>query len=144
MAGGIRAHRLDSLRARREAAGLTVGDLARMASVSDLKIVKAENGDPVTPDITDRLLDALGPAVVLVSSTAANPTRFTTAAHRFIRGDIITIAGHVGSAAPVNGDQSITATSDPNHFTIALDATLGGGTGGTARLSATSLGLVRL
>src|SRR5262245_24572479 len=144
MAGGIRGHRLDLLRTRRIAAGLRVSDLARLASVSDHTIHAAENGDPVSPDVTERLLDALGPSVALTSCTAANPTVFLSAAHKFLQGDTVTIAGVTGAATNPNGDQAITAVSDTTHFTIAVDESGGGGTGGTARLSPTTLGLARL
>ena len=144
MAGGIRQHRLDLLRTRRLAGGLSVGQLARLANVSDLTINKIENGDPCPPEVTERLLDALGPSVAITSSSTANPTVLTTAAHRFVNGDVVTIANHSGAAVSLNGDQTLTAVADTTHFTVAVDESGGGGTGGTARLLATSLGLARL
>ena len=144
MAGGIRAHRLDLLRTRRIAGGLRVSDLARLANVSDELINKVENGDPCPPDITERLLDALGPSVAITSSSTANPTVLLTAAHKFVVGDTVTIASHTGASVSLNGDQAITASSDTTHFTVAVDESGGGGTGGTARLSPTSLGIARL
>lgn len=143
MAGGIRQHRLDLLRTRRIAGNLHVRELARLANVSDLMIHKIENGDPCAPEITERLLDALGPLVAITSSSAANPTSLLTAAHKFVTGDTVTITGHTGATNPITGDNVVTVV-DTTHFTVAIDETGGGGTNGTARLSPVSLGLARL
>lgn len=137
-----RGHRLLSLKTRRIAGGFTIESLARKAAVSDLTIVELENGGNCDPDITERLLDALGPSVAITSSSIANPTVITTAAHTFVSGDTVTIAGHTGSTPAVDGDRVATVVNGTS-FTVPLNVT-GGGTGGTARLSATSLGIIRL
>lgn len=135
-------HRLDSLRSRRVAAGLSIGELARRANVSDLLVQTLENGGSCDPHITERLLDVLGPSVAVTSSSVANPSVITTAANRFVSADTVTIAGHSGSTPDINGDRVATVTSGTT-FTIPVNVT-GGGTGGTARLSATSLGIARM
>ncbi len=52
--------RLDSLKAQREAAGLSITSLAKKASCSDLTIKVLENGGNVTGDVAQRIADALG------------------------------------------------------------------------------------
>lgn len=136
------AHRLDSLKSRREAAGLTVGELARRATVSDQTIVILENGGTCDPHITERILDVLGQSVAVTSSSVANPSVITTASNTFRSTDTVTIAGHAGSTPDINGDRVATVTAATT-FTIPINVT-GGGTGGTARLSATALGIARL
>lgn len=137
-----RGHRLLSLKTRRIAGGFTIESLARRAAVSDLTIVELENGGNCDPDITERLLDALGPSVTITSSSVASPSVITTAANTFVSGDTVTIAGHTGSTPAIDGDRVATVVNGTS-FTIPINVTVGG-TGGTARLSATSLGIVRL
>lgn len=137
-----RGHRLPGLKARRIAAGLSIGDLAWRASVSDETIVQLEDGSNCDPEVTERLLDVLGKSVTVTSSSIANPTTITTAANTFISGDTVTITGHTGSTPAISGDYVATVTGGTT-FTIPVNVT-GGGTGGTVRLSATTLGLVRL
>jgi len=137
-----RGHRLPTLKARREAAGLTIAALARLAACSDLTIVQLERGGNCDPHVTERLLDALGPSVAVTSSSVANPTVITTAANTFVSTDTVTIAGHVGSTPAVDGDRVATVTA-PTTFTVPLNVSVGG-TGGTARLSPTTMGIVRL
>lgn len=143
MPGSIRQHRLDLLKTRRIAGGFSVRDLARLANVSDLTITKIENGDPCSPEITERLIDVLGPSVAITSSSAANPTSLLVAVHKFVTGDTVTVTGHTGATNPITGDNVATVV-DTTHFTVAIDETGGGGTSGTARLSPTSLGIARL
>lgn len=74
------------------------------------------------------------PAVTVASSSVADPTVITTASpHGFATGDSVTIAGHSGSNddAAVNATHSITFISATT-FSIPVDLTGGGGTGGTA------------
>jgi DNA-binding XRE family transcriptional regulator len=141
MPGSV-GHRLDSLRARRVAAGLTVEALARRSNCSDQTIVQLENGGNCQPEVTDRLINALGPSVAITSSSVANPSVITTASNTFISTDTVTIAGHSGSTPTINGDRVATVTA-PTTFTIPVNVT-GGGTGGTAVLSPTTLGRAAL
>jgi predicted transcriptional regulator len=71
------AHRLDTLRTRRVLGGLLVQDLARRANVTDLLIDHIESGGACQPEVTQRILDALGPPAALATNTQANPTVFT-------------------------------------------------------------------
>ena len=138
-----RGHRLDSLKARRLLAGLSVGDLARRSNTSDWIIHQLENGGSCDPHITERLLDALGPVVTVTSSSIANPTNILTAtAHTFVSTDTVTIVGHTGSTPAVDGERVATFVNATN-FTVPINVSTGG-TGGTARLSATALGIARL
>lgn len=138
-----RGHRLDSLKSRRIAAGLSVAELARRTNTSDKLIQELEAGGSCDPQITERLIDILGPSVAVTSSSVANPSVITTAANLFVSADTVTIAGHAGSTPDINGDRVATVTGGSTTFTIPTNVT-GGGTGGTARLSATSLGIARL
>lgn len=137
-----RGHRLDSLKARRIAAGLSVAELARRTNTSDWMIANIESGDSCDPQVTERILDALGPSVAITSSSIANPTHLTTAANTFVSNDTVTVANHAGSTPAINGDNVATVASATD-FSIPVNVT-GGGTGGTARLSPTALGIARL
>jgi DNA-binding XRE family transcriptional regulator len=137
-----RGHRLTTLKARREAAGISVPELARLASCSDQTIVQLEAGGNCDPDVTDRIITALGASVAITSSSVANPSQLTTAANTFRTNDTVTIAGHSGSTPTINGDRVATVV-DGTHFTIPVNVT-GGGTGGTAVLSPTTIGKVAL
>lgn len=138
----VRGHKLPSLKARREAAGITKSELARRACCSDLTVTILENGGNCDPHVTERILDALGSSVAVTSSSVANPSVITTAANTFRSADTVTIANHAGSTPDINGENVATVTAGTT-FTIPVNVT-GGGTGGTARLSATTLGIVRL
>jgi DNA-binding XRE family transcriptional regulator len=52
--------RLDSAKAQRQAAGHTIGTLAKKANVSDRTIVNLENGGNCDPQEGQRIADALG------------------------------------------------------------------------------------
>lgn len=131
-----------TLRTRRIAAGLSVADLARLTNTTDRLIERLENGDNCDPQITERLLDVLGPSVAITSSSIANPSNILTAANKFVSADTVTIAGHGGSTPAIDGDRVATVVNATN-FTIPINVT-GGGTLGTARLSPTTLGIARL
>jgi hypothetical protein len=73
MAGSIR-HRLDLLKHPAHCRRAVYSGARPAINVSDLTIQKIENGDPCPPEITERLLDALGPSVAITSSSTANPT----------------------------------------------------------------------
>jgi hypothetical protein len=137
------AHRLDSLQARRVLGGITIQDLARRANLTDELIQKLENGATCNPDVTQRVLDALGPSVALTSNTQANPTVFTSAAHTFQTGDTVSIAGNTGSNADPNGTRVVTRINGTS-FSVPIDCSTAGGTGGTATLQPASIGIARL
>jgi predicted transcriptional regulator len=137
-----RGHRLDLLQSRRVAGGLSIQELAKRTNLTDELIQRLERGDSCDPHVTERLLDALGPSVAITSTSIANPSNVLSAAHSFVTGDTVTIAGHTGSTPAVDGERVATVVNGTN-FTIPINVT-GGGTGGTARLSATSLGIARI
>lgn len=137
-----KGHRLDSLKSRRIAAGLSIQDLARRTNTTDRLIETLENGGNCDPDITERIINILGPSVAITSSSIANPTNILTAANTFVSLDTVTIAGHTGSTPAIDGERVATVVNSTN-FTIPINVT-GGGTVGTARLSATALGIARL
>jgi hypothetical protein len=128
-------HRLDSLQSRRVLGGLSIPRLARLANVSDLTIVNLENGGNCEPHITQRILDALsgGGPVALTSNSQVNPTVFTVAAHTFQTGDSVTIAGVATANADPNGTRVVTRINATT-FSVPVDCSVAGGTGGTATL----------
>jgi hypothetical protein len=131
--------KLTSLRTRRLAGGFSIGDLAKAANLTDRTIVNVEsNGATLNNDDAEKLAQALGPVVAITSSSIANPSSILTAAHKFVTGDTVMIAGHTGSTPAIDGARVVTVV-DGTHFTIPVNVT-GGGTGGTARLSLVSLG----
>lgn len=74
---------------------------------------------------------AAGPAIAVSSSSVANPSVITTgAAHGFLTGHQVAIAGHAGSTPSINGTHVVTVLS-PTTFSIPVNVTVGG-TGGTA------------
>ncbi len=137
-----RGDRLPGLQARRIAGGFTLSRLAYLANVSDLTIIELENGGNCDEDVMIRILNTLAPPVAVTSTSIANPTVVTTAANTFLSLDTVTITGHAGSTPAVSGDYVATVTAGTT-FTVPVNVT-GGGTGGTASLSATTLGVVRL
>lgn len=137
MAG--RGHRLDSLKTRRIAGGFTIPQLARLATVSDLTIVRAENGEAIGPDESARILNAIAPAVALTSNTQANPTVFTSAANLFVTGDTALIAGVATANADPNGTRVVTVTNGTT-FSVPINCTVAGGTGDTATPTLATLG----
>jgi hypothetical protein len=137
-----RGDRLPTLAARRIAAGLTVSRLAFLANVSDLTVIQLENGGNCDQYITERILDVLGPSVAVTSSSVANPSVIVTAANTFISADTVTIAGHTSVTPDINGENVATVTNGTT-FTIPVNVS-DGGVGGTARLSATTLGIAQL
>jgi hypothetical protein len=69
-------------------------------------------------------------ALNLTGNSAANPTVFTVAvAHGFVTGQVVTIAGVVGSVPDVNGAAQVTVI-DPTHFSIPVTVS-NPGVGGT-------------
>jgi hypothetical protein len=66
----------------------------------------------------------------IVSNTLANPTVIATAAaHGRTTGDVVQIAGNVGSVPSINGAFPVTVI-DATHFSIPVNCTTGG-TGGS-------------
>jgi hypothetical protein len=74
--------------------------------------------------------DTVGlPSGVITSSSVANPTVITSAAHGLVSGEVVIIAGHSGSTPTINGQRTVTVTGT-NTFTIPVNVSVGG-TGGT-------------
>lgn len=137
-------HRLDTLRARRLLGGVSIGELARRANITDELVRMLENGGNCSPEVTQRILDALGPPVTMATNTQANPTVFTvTAGHSFQTGDTVVIAGNASSNADPNGTRVATRVS-ATQFSVPIDCSVAGGTGGTATIAAASVGIARL
>lgn len=69
--------------------------------------------------------------IPLTSNSAANPTVVTTTvAHGLTTGQVIMISGVVGSSADINGERTVTVTGLTT-FTVPINATVSGGTGGS-------------
>lgn len=137
------AHRLDGLRVRRSLGGISVAELAKRANVSDREIDRLESGGSCQPEVTQRILDALMAPVALTSNTQANPTVFTSATHVFQTGDTVSIAGVATANADPNGTRVVTRISGTT-FSVPIDCSVAGGTGGTATPTVASLGIARL
>jgi hypothetical protein len=142
MAGSV-GHRLDGLRARRILGGLSVYALAKQANLSDRLIEQLENGNPCRPEVTARIMAVLAPPVALTSNSQVNPTVFTVAAHSFQTGDTVIIAGVVGANADPNGTRVVTRINGTT-FSVPVDCSVAGGTGGTATATTASIGLAGL
>lgn len=79
-------------------------------------------------------------AVVITSSSVANPTVITTATpHGLVTGDSVIIASHAGSTPTVNGSYTATVTG-ASTFTVPVNVSVGG-TGGTVTKTSTNFGL---
>jgi hypothetical protein len=59
--------------------------------------------------------------------------------HGLIAGDVVVIAGHVGSDPDINGEQTVTASVDANTFEIGVDVTTGGTVGTFKKVTSTGL-----
>ncbi len=132
------ACRMDTLKARRILGGFSVASLAKAANVSDRVINVLENGGAVTPEAEKRILDALASAVAITSNSQQNPSVLTTATHRFQTNDTVTVTGVVGSNADINGTRVVTRI-DGTSFSVPVNASTAGGTGGTATLDPVSV-----
>src|SRR5262245_58420292 len=109
---GTHGHRLDGLQARRILGGVSIQDLARRANLTDELVQRLEAGDSCNPHVSQRVLDALAPAVSLTSNSQVNPTVFTTAVnHTYQTGDTVVIAGVTGANADPNGSRVVTRIS---------------------------------
>lgn len=135
--------RFDTLAARRATGGFTVSALAKAATVSDLTIKGIENGGAVVEPEASRIITALAPPVALTSNTQASPTVFTSATHQFQTGDTVVIAGVTGANADPNGSRVVTRLSSTT-FSVAVNCSVAGGTGGTATIDPASVTRVAL
>lgn len=134
---------MDTLKARRILGGLSVSDLAKQANVSDQTIIRLENGGNCLAPEAQRILDALFAAVALTSNTQASPTVFTSATHKFQTGDTVVIAGVATADADPNGTRVVTRVS-PTTFSVPVNCSVAGGTGGTATPTSASVGQTSL
>ena len=139
------AHRLDTLRARRILGGFSVAELAKRGNLDDWIVQHLEDGGSCQAEVTQRLVDALGGGTVaLASNSQVSPTVFTvTAGHAYQTGDSIVIAGVTGANADPNGTRVVTRINGTT-FSVPIDCSIAGGTGGTATLQPASLGIARL
>ncbi len=80
----------------------------------------------------------VGSAISITSSSIANPSVITSAAHSLQTGDTVLIAGHSGSTPDINGSHVVTVISTTT-FSIPVNVTTGG-TGGTATRTSTRNG----
>lgn len=138
------AMRLDGLRARRLLGGVSVSELARRSNTADAIIDDLETGGSCQPEVADRILNGLASPVALASNSQVNPTVFTvTAGHPFQTGDTVVIAGVTGANADPNGTRVATRTGATT-FSVPIDCSIAGGTGGTATATLASIGVARL
>lgn len=121
-----------------------MGELARRSNTSDRQVHQLENGGTCDPDVTQRILDALASPATITSNTQANPTVITTSAvNEFQTSDTVTIAGNSGSNATINGSRVVTRVSTTT-FSVPVNCTTAGGTGGTVTIDPASVTLARL
>lgn len=81
--------------------------------------------------VVDYTTDPTQRVIPITSNTQANPTVITTPVpHGLTSGDLILIAGNSGSSAAINGQQTATVISTTT-FSVAVDCSTTGGTGGT-------------
>ena len=104
---------------------------------------KARIVSPMAPQTADWNTKTLGHQIdyatdptqntpyVIVANTQANPTVVTTLVkHNLMNGQKIRVANNVGSNAAINGDHVATVIDDYT-FSLPVDCTVAGGTGGT-------------
>lgn len=86
----------------------------------------------------DNNANPLIPTITIVSS-ATNDQITTATPHGLAVGNVVFIAGHVGSSPGINGPRTVATVPTATTFTIGVDITVGG-TGGTVkRVSSTEL-----
>lgn len=108
---------------------LYTNDFTPTDSTTEGDLTEASGGgySSQTIDVEQTFIDS----IAISSSSAASPTQITTSsAHGLATNDYITIKNHSGSATNINGTHQITKV-DSTNFTIAVDLSSGGGTGGT-------------
>lgn len=137
------ANRMDTLQTRRILGGLSVGDLARLANISDWAVLQLESGGTCDSVVSQRILDALAPPVAITSNTQASPTVLTTATHLFQTNDSVTLAGITGANADPNGTRTVTRISATT-FSVPVNCGVAGGTLGTATLRSATVSLASL
>ncbi|MDP2026448.1 phage tail tube protein [Sulfuriferula sp.] len=76
---------------------------------------------------------ATGTAKTITAAAVGNPTILTSAAHGFLNGDVVTIAGIVGTLSALNGVTLVVTNATVNTFALQYDSTgLAYTSGGTA------------
>lgn len=79
----------------------------------------------------DYTTDPSQTVIPITSNSAANPSVVTTpVAHGLTTGQVVLISGVAGSSADINGERTVTVIS-PTTFSVAVNATGSGGTGGS-------------
>lgn len=134
-------------------ADLTTRRALRIAAAKSLSayftaVLSAATANPHTtltvPQIADVAFDAerfqfwfvrrSSPATVAItSSSAADPTTVTTAAHLLSPGDTVTISGHTNAA--LNGTFVVLTVPSTTSFTVDVATAYAGGTGGTVAIT---------
>ncbi len=85
----------------------------------------------------DYTLDTAQRVIPITSNTQATPTVVTTPVpHGLTTGQVILITGNASSNAAINGERTVTVLSATT-FSIPINCTVAGGTGGTFVLSST-------
>lgn len=85
----------------------------------------------------DYTLDTSQRVIPITSNTQANPTVITTPVpHGLTTGQVILITGNASSNAAINGERTVTVVSTTT-FSIPVNCTVAGGTGGSFVLSST-------
>jgi hypothetical protein len=90
-----------------------------------------EDGDDTEDESVDHTGEAYQRVVPITSNSQQNPTVITCPVpHGLTSGDTVLIAGNSGSNAAINGERTVTVIS-PTTFSIPVNCTTAGGTGGT-------------
>lgn len=107
---------------------LFTNDFTPTDSTTEGDLTEATGGgySSKTVDVEQSFIDS----VAITSSSAASPTNILSATHGLTTGDYITIRNHSGSASNINGTHQVTVV-DTTNFTIPVNLSSGGGTGGT-------------
>jgi len=121
---------MDGMKARRILLGMTINDLAQQANVSVTLVKQMEDGGNALEDEARRILNVLTPGATITSNSQENPTVVTCTTHKFQTGDVVIILGNTGSDLSINGPSQVITRIDSTHFSLAIDCTTSGGTGG--------------
>lgn len=131
-----------------QVAGLTKANVSYDVSgtldrgvILNQSVAKTANWNTKTDGFSvDYTLDPSQRNIPITSNTQANPTVITTPVpHGLTSADIILIAGNTGSNAAINGERVVTVIS-PTTFSVPINCTTAGGTGGSFVRSNTSNG----
>lgn len=110
---------------------LMAGAIERGMIIQPLATKTADWNTKSLGTVADYTLDPSQYTTPITSNTQANPTVVTTPnPHGLTTGDIIVIAGNTGSNAAINGERTVTVISSTT-FSVAVNCTTAGGTGGT-------------